>query len=123
MGTPVIVALKPLFQPGTQFDDGGVFKEVDVLIFYAAPESLDEDVVHPAAFAVHANFDPQILQTTGLLCRGELATLIRIEDLGNLAGVGQSFVESLQAQACFHGVGDGPAKHFLRIPIHHGAEI
>ena len=123
MGTPVVVALKPLFQPGTQLDDGGVFKEVDVLIFHTAPQPFDEDVVHPAAFAIHADFDPQFLQAIDPLCRGELTTLIRIEDLGDLASVGQSLVESLQAQACFHGVGDGPAKNFLRIPIHHGAEV
>ena len=32
--------------------------EVDFLVFEAAPQALDEDVVHAPALAVHADHDP-----------------------------------------------------------------
>jgi hypothetical protein len=40
---------------GFEFADRPVTVETDAFVFEAAPESLDEDVVHPAAFAVHAD--------------------------------------------------------------------
>jgi len=41
MWSPSVVALKPLLQTSTKLDDGGVFKEVNVLVFYAAPKPLN----------------------------------------------------------------------------------
>jgi hypothetical protein len=32
--------------------------EVDLLVFEAAPQPLDKDVVHASALAVHADHDP-----------------------------------------------------------------
>ena len=56
--------------------------EADLFVFEAAPQSLDEDVVHAAPLAVHADGDIMGLQSAGEAVAGELATLVGIEDLG-----------------------------------------
>ena len=43
---------------------------------------LDEDIVPPRAFSVHADLDPLVGQVFGKLHRSELANLIRVEDFG-----------------------------------------
>ncbi len=62
MGAPVVVALEPFPKSPVQGWQAGVFKKVDPFVFHAHPESLDEDVLHPAAFAIHADFHTQIQQ-------------------------------------------------------------
>ena len=57
-------------------------REVDLLVFEAAPQPLDKDVVHAPAVAVHADHDPVPFQGAGKVVAGELAALIGIEDLG-----------------------------------------
>jgi len=53
--------------------DGRISVKVDLLVFEAAPQSLDKDVVHAPAFAVHADHDAMPLQRAGKLVAGELA--------------------------------------------------
>ena len=60
MGAPVVVALEPFRKTPVQGWQCGVLEEVDPFVFHAPPEPLDEDVVHPSAFAIHADFHPQI---------------------------------------------------------------
>ena len=57
--------------------------EVDFFVFEAAPQPLDEDVVHVAALPVHADHDAVPLQGAGEFVAGELAALIGVEDLGS----------------------------------------
>src|SRR6516164_769902 len=66
------------------------------LVFQAAPQPLDEDVVHASAFAVHADRDPASLEHPGELAAGELAALVRVEDLG-LAIPCQGLLQGLDA--------------------------
>jgi len=47
--------------------------QIDLLILQAAPQTLDEDVVHAAAFAVHADRNTAMLEHAGELGAGELA--------------------------------------------------
>ena len=112
MGSPVVVTLKPLFETRVKLDDRGVFKEVNLLIFHAPPKSLDEDVVHPAAFAIHAYLHTKTQQSSGPFCRGELAALVGVEDPGDFASVYKGLVQSFKAESRFHGVGHRPAKGF-----------
>ena len=51
--------------------DGRISVKVDLLVFEAAPQSLDKDVVHAPAFA--ADHDAMPLQRAGKLVAGELA--------------------------------------------------
>ena len=50
-------------------------------IYPQAPQSLDKDVVHASALAVHADRDPVPFQGAGEVVAGELAALVGIEDL------------------------------------------
>jgi hypothetical protein len=62
-------------------DASAIGVKLDRLIFEAAPQPLDKDVVHASAFAVHADHDAMPLQGAGKVVAGELAALIGIEDL------------------------------------------
>jgi hypothetical protein len=48
-------------------------------------------------FPIHANCDAASLEHAGKVVAGELATLVRVEDLGP-AVVGQGFLQSLDAK-------------------------
>src|SRR5437660_9749288 len=54
--------------------------EEDAFIFQRSPQPLDEDIVHPAATAVHR--DVGIPQSVRERKARELRALIRVEDLG-----------------------------------------
>ena len=56
---------------------GGRFvgTQVHVLVLDAAPQTLDEHVVHPSALAIHADRDGVTLEHVGERVRGELAPL------------------------------------------------
>src|SRR5436190_18096136 len=54
----------------------------DLLVFEAAPQPLDEDVIHTAPLPVHADRDSVVLQSASEVVAGELAALVGIEDLG-----------------------------------------
>lgn len=62
---PVVVALEPFMKPPPQFEDRGVFLEVDFLVFDAPPKPLDEDVVHPSPAAIHADLHAEFQQAPG----------------------------------------------------------
>ena len=69
-----IVKFQPGANTGLGFGHSRISMEVDLLIFEAAPQPLDEDVVHAPAFAVHADRDAMPLQGAGEVVAGELAT-------------------------------------------------
>ena len=121
--SPVVVAAKPVLKSRVQHRYGGVLLEVDFLVFHAAPKPLDEHVVHPAALAVHADFHSQFSQAPGPFRRGELTSLIGVENLRNTPGGTHRTLQSLQAQIGSHGVGKRPAQHLARVPVHHRAQI
>src|SRR5664280_3034512 len=59
----------------------GAFVAHHLLIFDAAPQPFDEDVVDPAALAVHTDRDAGVLQDLDPLVARELRSLIGVEDL------------------------------------------
>ncbi len=56
--------------------------QLDLFVVDCFPWPLDENVVPPAALAVHADADVMRLEQAGELEAGELAALIRVENLG-----------------------------------------
>jgi len=50
-------------------------------VFQALSQPLDEDVVHPAASTIHADLNALFLKLGDPILAGELAALIRVEDL------------------------------------------
>lgn len=85
MGPPGIIIVDPVADllPGIPATGEGV--QIDALIFEAAPQPFDEDVIDPAALTVQGNFDLGRLQAPGPFEAGELAALVGIHDL-RLAG-------------------------------------
>jgi hypothetical protein len=75
VGPPVIVAADPSPQARPKRVPRGVLLQLDFLILGASPKPLDEDIVHPASFAVHADVDAGIKQIPGPFRGGELASL------------------------------------------------
>src|ERR1700731_2751377 len=76
-----VVKFQPGANTGLGFGHSRISMEVDLLIFEAAPQPLDEDVVHTPALAVHADHDPLPFQGTGEVVASELAALVGIKDL------------------------------------------
>src|SRR5467141_3273256 len=72
--TLIIVEADPGANAGFRLGHRRIGMEVDLFVFEAAPQSLDEDVVHAAPLAVHADGDIMGLQSAGEAVAGELAT-------------------------------------------------
>src|SRR3954454_4235978 len=58
----LVIKAEPGADAGLGLGDAGIGVEVDLLVFEAAPQPLNEDVVHVAALAVHADRDFVALQ-------------------------------------------------------------
>ena len=69
----LIIEGQVVCEGGARFADAVVGFQVDLLVFDAAPQALDEHVVAPGAFAVHADRDAVIQQHAGVGDAGELA--------------------------------------------------
>lgn len=54
----------------------------DLLVLDGPPRPFDEDVVAPAAFAVHVDPDALILQRSGKGRARALGVFVRVEDFG-----------------------------------------
>ena len=122
MRTPRVVVGDPPVEPGSQFRAGLGRMQVDASVFQAAPEPLDEHVVHPLAAPVHGDEHPRVLQHVGETRRGELAALVSIEDAG-LPVMGQVLFKSLDAKRSVHGVRHAPCQHLAGGPIHHRDQV
>ena len=59
-----------------------VVPQVHVLVLDAAPQALDEDVVEAATSTVHADGHLTSLENVCEALAGELAPLVRVEDVG-----------------------------------------
>ena len=101
MGSLAVVVVDPGFEA---LAEGGPILEVvevNALVFQRPPEALDEDIVHPAAFAIHGNPDTVLLQYTGEVQRGELGALIEYKgksekEAGSPASVRESLWQTKQ---------------------------
>src|SRR5450631_4621591 len=94
----------------TRLGRGVVGSEIHLLVFDAAPQSLDEDVVPPGALAVHAVGDPVFDQHAGECRAGELAALIGVADL-RIAVASESVLERLDAERRLHRDRYAPRQH------------
>src|SRR6516164_2133543 len=81
----LIVEIEPGANTGLGLGHTRIGVEVDLLVFEASPQPLDEDLVHAPALTVHADCDAVILQRAGEIVAGELTALVGIEDLGAAA--------------------------------------
>src|SRR5262249_39023999 len=77
-----VIEVEPGADPSLSLGDAGIGVEIDLLVFEAAPQPLDEDVVHIATLAIHADRDCVVLQRTGEVVAGDWVAWVGIEDLG-----------------------------------------
>ena len=123
MRSPRVVACHPAFEALFQRVHRGLFLDVDVLVFEAPPQPLDEHVVHPAPFAIHADFHAPLGEPARPFCAGELAALIRVKDLRHALRLRLGSLQREQAKRGVHRVAHRPAQHAAGVPVHHRAEI
>jgi hypothetical protein len=83
--------------PGAGLGHAGIGPQVDLLIFDAPLQTLDEDVVAPSPLVIHADFDLTGGQYLDEVGRGELAALIGVEYLGR-AVFRQRLLDSFHAK-------------------------
>ncbi len=112
-----VVEADPACQPGTQ--RRACLKGVDVhaLIFQGSPQQLDENIVHPAAAAVHADAHAGGLQASGETGAGELTPLVCVEDFQR-PEFHQGLRQCLNAKIDLDRVGKPPGQNTARCPIH-----
>ena len=65
MGPGGVVARDPAADAQAGLGTGGVGAQIYIFIFQAAPQAFHENIIHAAAFAVHADPDAGGLQHAG----------------------------------------------------------
>lgn len=78
--------------------------QINAFIFQAAPQPFDEDIVDPAAFAVHGDADARLFEQGGKFKAGELATLVGVKYL-RCAMTRHGVLQGLNAETGIHAVG------------------
>ena len=112
----VIVKREVLAQMVARIVQIVVCAQVHFFIFDRPPQSLDEDVVEAAPSTVHADLYLLTLEPLDPRRRGELRSLIRVEDLRRAVSL-QRLVERFDAKARVERVRQPPREHHARIPI------
>jgi hypothetical protein len=115
--TLLVIEAEPGTDAGLGLGDAGIGVEIDLLVFEAAPQPFDEDVVHVAALAIHADRDPVVLQGAGEVVAGELAALVGIEDLGPTVQR-ERFLDGLDAELRAERIRQPPRQHGTAHPVH-----
>ncbi len=113
-----VVELNPIGGEGSEFGYGLIAPQPKLFIFQTPPKPLDEDVVHPATTPVHADLDTLLLKLGDPLFSGELAALVRVEDLWFATRAAQRLFQSPHAKSTVHSVADLPGENGPAVPIH-----
>jgi len=122
MRATLIEELKIASETRTDIRDRLVAVQVDLFVLDRAPEPLDEDVVAPAAFAVHADLDLSAAQHVQEFQARELAALIGVEDL-RAAVPRQRIFQRRDAEVARKRWRQAPAQHLAARPVHHDDEV
>jgi hypothetical protein len=111
-----VVKVQPGANTGFGLGHCRISVQVDLLVFGAAPQSLDKDVVHATAFAVHADHDGMPPQDAGEVATGEPTALVGIEDLR--PGIAREcFLKRFDAKIGAGCVGEAPCQHRTAHPV------
>src|SRR5260370_9253722 len=96
--------------------------QIYLLVFDAAPQPLDEHVVPPCSFAIHADRDAVAGERAGEGRAGELRALVGIKDFG-LAVTSEGVLPCLDAEGRLHRDRKLPQQNPARRPVHNDSEI
>src|ERR1039458_9943048 len=122
MRSPGIVKAKVTADRDASLGDRVVRFQINLLVFDRSPQALDEHIIPPISFAIHADGDAGFEKNAGEAGAGELAALIRIEDLRS-AMTGESFIQHLDAELRFHGDRQPPSENPATKPVDDGGKI
>lgn len=117
-----IVEGQTLADRGAGLADRAIGSQINLFLFHRAPQALDKYIIPPGAAAVHADRDLLPVQDGDECHAGELATLIRVEDLRRLE-TRQRFPQSLDAQISLKRDRQPSADHPPAEPVHDGDQI
>src|SRR4249920_646743 len=102
MWAPCVVEVEGTADRSAGFADAVIGPQIHLLVFDAAPQPLDEDVVPPSPLTVHADRNAVVGEHAGKSRARELRTLVGVEDLW-LAVTSESILKGLDAERCLHG--------------------
>src|ERR1700730_654662 len=102
--------------------DALVGPQIPSLVFDAAPQSLDEHVIPPSPFAVHADGDGVAGEHAGECRAGELRALVGVEDF-RPAVTSQGILQGLDAEGSFHRDRQPPRQNPAGRPIEYDSEV
>lgn len=111
-----LVERKVPLQPSPGFRSIGVIPQIDLLVFHAPLQPLDEDVIQRATPAIHADAHPGPFHTHDELLTGELRPLIGVANLWAPTGQGPS--QRLDTKAGVQGVAQFPGHDVATEPVH-----
>src|SRR5229473_3506460 len=92
--TPAIIKVQVAADRSASLEYAFVGPQIHLLVFDAAPQALDEHVVPPSPFTVHADRNAVAGEHAGEGRARELAALIRVEDF-RLAVMSHSILQRL----------------------------
>src|SRR5712672_848024 len=102
--------------------DGFVGSQIDLLVFDALPQPLNEYVVSPSSFAIHADSDAVVGENAGKGRTGKLRALVGVDDF-RPAMTRESILQCLNAEGRLHRDRQPPGQNTTCRPIEHDGEI
>src|SRR5258705_670095 len=106
----------------TGLADAFIGSQIDLLVFDATPQPLNEHVVPPGPFAIHADGDAVAGKQTGERRARELRTLVGVEDFWP-AMTSESILQRLDAEGRLHRDRQPPRQNTTCRPVQHHGEI
>src|SRR5512137_2784988 len=104
------------------FNHRGISIQIYVLIFDGSPEPFDKNVIAPAALAIHADLNSISLEKACKFGAGELAALVRVEDI-RAATKRYSFLQCFYTEVRCQRVRKPPGKNSAGIPVLNDKQI
>jgi len=111
MGPVGIIVADPFCERGPQFQASLERMQIDALVLQAAPQPLDEHIVHPPAAAVHRDPYPRRLQHAGEQAQRDAAQAAAVRQSGAGSALGvitnlQQYVASLSTSDASAGTAE-----------------
>src|SRR5450755_4501541 len=122
MRSAAIVEIEVSADRVSRLADALVSPQIHLLILDAAPQPLDEHVVPPSPFAVHADGDAVAGEQAGERRAGELRALVRVENF-RLSVTSQSILQCLDAECRFYRDRQPPGQNPAGRPVQYNSEI
>src|SRR3954462_2877602 len=122
MRTATIVKVEIPTNRASRLTNGFVGSQIDLLVFDAFPQPLDEHVVSPGSFAIHADGDAVVGTNAGEGRTSELRALIGVEDV-RPAVTRESILQRLDAERPLHRDIPSPRLDTSYRQVQHHGEI